>query len=140
MMTIISILLMSLLSLELAAAPLPRPRPRPPRRIHYRHPRPNPVGKAISRVPWQTVLAGGAAASGIVFAYKVSDGIQKGTMEAAGKEPGLFLDRLGGITGTMQIICGVCVLAAAGYFVWRVYCRCRKPPDSDADDIERPSP
>ena len=138
MMTIISIILLSLMSLELAAVPLPRPRPRPPRRVHYRRPRPNPVGKAISRVPWQTVLAGGAAASGIVFAYKVSDGIQKGTMEAAGKEPGMFLEKLGGITGTMQIICAVCVLVAIAYFLWRVYCKRRKPPDNNND--EKPSP
>ena len=140
MMTIISIILMSLMSLELAAVPLPRPRPRPPRRIHCHRPRPNPVGKAISKVPWQTVLAGGAAASGIVFAYKVSDGIQKGTMEAAGKKPGMFLEKLGGITGTMQIICAVCLLIAIAYFLWRVYYRRRKPPDSGTDDVERPSP
>lgn len=59
-------------------------------------------------------------------------------MEAAGKEPGLFLEKLGGITGTMQIICAVCVLVAIAYFLWRVYYRRRKPPDNNND--EKPSP
>jgi len=137
MTRIISIILMSLMSLELAATPIPRPRPRPLRRIRYHHSRPNPVGKAISRVPWQTVLAGGAAASGIVFAYKVADGIQKSTVEAADREPGLFLDKLGGFNGTMQAICAASILIVVAYLVWRIGYRNRKPPDNNNDD--RPS-
>ena len=137
MKRIIPFLLASALIMELIAVPLPRPRPRIPRRMP-RHARPNPVGKAISNIPWQTVLAGGAAASGIVFAYKVSDGIQKGTVEAAKKAPENFMDRCTGISGTMQVLCAVCVLIAIAYLVWRLGYRNRKPPDNNADE-DRPS-
>ena len=41
----------------------------------------------IKDIPWQLVLAGGAAASGVVFAYKVGDGIQQGTIESARQAP-----------------------------------------------------
>lgn len=133
MKRIILFLMASVIIAELIAVPLPRPRPRMPRRIPSR-PRPNPVGKAISRVPWQTVLAGGAAASGIVFAYKVADGIQKGTVEAAKKAPENFIDRCTGISGTMQAVCAACVLIALAYLVWRLGYRNRKPPDNNVTD------
>lgn len=62
-----------LISMELIAAPHPRPRPQHYRNIPSRISGQHPIGDAIRSVPWQVVLAGGAAASGVVFAYKVAD-------------------------------------------------------------------
>ncbi|MBQ9447897.1 MAG: hypothetical protein IJU61_14960 [Victivallales bacterium] len=42
-----------------------------------------PPLSAIKEIPWQLVLAGGAAALGVICAYKVGDGIQHGTIESA---------------------------------------------------------
>ena len=82
--TLLTILALSMLSMQLDAAPFPRPRPRLAHRYHpHSRFRPSTVVKSISQVPWQTVLAGGAAVSGVVFAYKVADGIQTGAVEAA---------------------------------------------------------
>ncbi len=107
------------LSAPLLAAPRPRPQ----------HRRPHGHRLRVPHVPWQTILAGGAAAGGVVFAYKVADGIQKGTMEAARSAPETFIGKCGGVPGTMQAASAVCVLVAIGYLAWRVGSR----PDSKGE-------
>ncbi len=107
-----------MLSTGLAAAPRIRPRLRPPRRAPTV--RPCSPGDAIRRIPWQLVAAGGAAASGIVFAYKISDGIQQGTVESARRAPETFIDKTIGIGETVKLtVCGVglCVIVC---LAWRI--------------------
>ncbi len=98
------------LSAPLLAAPRPR----------LIHRRPHGHRLRVPHVPWQTILAGGAAAGGVVFAYKVADGIQKGTVEAARSAPETFIGKCGGVPGTMQAASAVCVLIAIAYLAWRV--------------------
>ena len=123
------------LSAELLAVPRPRPRPRPPRR----HPPVRRVGDALKGVPWQLVLAGGAAASGVVFAYKVGDGLQKGTVEAAREAPERFLDKFGGPAGTVRIAAAVITLAAIAYAVWRISLRGRPPTQAQLPEQSSPN-
>ena len=98
----------------------------PPRRI------PKPSGHhrpmRIPIVPWQTIVAGGAAVSGVVFAYKVADGIQSGMVEAAKSAPDRFLDKCGGIGGTAQIASAIIVIVGIAYLAWRLALH-GKPPE-----------
>ncbi len=112
----ILVTLLMFFSTALAAAPRIRP--------HLRHPRRAPTvrpcspGDAIRRIPWKLVAAGGAAASGVVFAYKISDGIQQGTVESARRAPETFIDKTIGIGETVKlIVCGV-VLCAIVCLAW----------------------
>ncbi len=88
----------------------------------------------VHHLPWQTIVAGGLTAGGVVFAYKVSDGIQKGTVEAARSAPDRFIGRCSGVSGTMQAACAVCVLIAIGYLAWRVGVRQKAKTDESATD------
>lgn len=76
--------------------------------------------RSISQIPWQTILAGGAAASGIVFAYKVADGIQTGTVEAARSSPETFLKNGGDTIGTMKAAALLAVVSITGFIGWRL--------------------
>ena len=82
----------------------------------------------IPTVPWQTIVAGGAAVSGVVFAYKVADGIQSGMAEAAKTSPDKFLDKCGGVGGTVQIASAVIVIVGIAYLAWRLALH-GKPPE-----------
>ena len=101
----------------------------PPRRI------PKPSGHhrpmRIPIVPWQTIVAGGAAVSGVVFAYKVADGIQSGMVEAAKSTPDRFLDKCGGVGGTAQIASAIIVIVGIAYLAWRLALH-GKPPERRA--------
>lgn len=125
---LLTILALSMLSMQLDAAPFPRPRPRMAYRYHpHSRFRPSTVVKSISQVPWQTVLAGGAAASGVVFAYKVADGIQTGTVEAARSSPDAFLKNGMDAVGTVKAAVMLSVAFVIVFMVWRLT-RHRKPP------------
>lgn len=82
----------------------------------------------IPTVPWQTIVAGGAAVSGVVFAYKVADGIQSGMSEAAKSAPDRFLDKCGGVGGTAQIASAIIVIVGIAYLAWRLALH-GKPPE-----------
>ena len=122
------LLALSFLSMQLDAAPRIKPHPHTPYRHHtYRRHQPSPIVKSISRIPWQTVAAGGAAVSGVIFAYKIADGIQQGTVEAARSSPEAFINKGANALDTVKaaILIGVaCIVVIVG---WRL-ARNRKPP------------
>ncbi len=108
------LLALSFLSMQLDAAPRIKPHPHTPYRHHpYRRHQPSPIVKSISRMPWQTVAAGGAAVSGVIFAYKVADGIQQGTVEAARSSPEAFMQKGTNAMDTVKtaVLIGVVVIA-----------------------------
>ena len=118
----LTILLLLLSASLMAAHPL---------RIHPRRiPKPMKSHRPmrIPTVPWQTIVAGGAAVSGVVFAYKVADGIQSGMAEAAKESPERFLDKCGGVGGTVQIASAVIVIVGIAYLAWRLALH-GKPPE-----------
>ena len=123
------------------AAPHPRPRPRRPCPVRRpAHSAPCQSARFLKDVPWQLVVAGGAAVSGVVFAYKVADGIQQGTVEAARTSPADFAGALGGFGGTVHAVSAVIVLVASGYLAWRLARRRdRLPPEPPRHDIANPS-
>lgn len=94
--------------------------------------------EAIGKIPWQLVVAGGAAASGIVFAYKVGDGIQRKAAGATGDVQNGTQSNGG--CDTAQLICAVCALFATGYLIWRIGYRRRPLPESQDAEDDRPSP
>ena len=73
-------LLLIAFSTQLLAVHAPRLRPRCKTRPVERH-----GPRHMPNVPWQTIVAGRGAVSGVVFAYKVAKSIQSG-MEAVVKE------------------------------------------------------
>ncbi|MBR4675462.1 MAG: hypothetical protein IKP00_13430 [Victivallales bacterium] len=115
--------LLIVFSAQLLAVHAPRLRPRCRTRPVERH-----GPRRMPSVPWQTIVAGGAAVSGVVFAYKVAEGIQSGMEEAARESPDRFLDRCGGIGGTVQIASAVIVIAGIAYLAWRLAIH-GKPPE-----------
>jgi hypothetical protein len=126
--TLLIILALSLLSIQLDAAPCIKPRPHTPRRHHlHRRFQPSPIVKSISQIPWQTVAAGGAAVSGVLFAYKVADGIQTGTIEAARSSPDAFIQKGANAMETVKALGLIGVFSFIGLVVWRL-ARQRKPP------------
>lgn len=121
MKTIPTFLIVLALSMQLSATPKARPHPY---RSHQHHPHsrfhPPATARPISRMPWQTVLAGGAATSGIVFAYKVADGIQTGTVEAARSSPETFLKSGKDVIGTLKTATILVVVSITGFMGWRL--------------------
>ncbi len=93
-------------------------------RAHQHHPHsrfpPPTTTRSISRIPWQTVLAGGTAVSGIVFAYKVADGIQTGTVEAARSSPETFLKNGKDVIGTLKIVTILAMISFTSFLGWRL--------------------
>jgi len=136
-------LLAMLLSLELLAAPHPRPR-RPYRRpVPSRTARPHHhVGDTFRKIPWQLVLAGGAAASSLVFAYKVGDGLRQGAVESAKTAPETYIESLG-----LVAVCATAfLLMAIAYALWRtrrtrgqILPTTANPPNPHTD-TSKPSP
>lgn len=123
-----TLLALSFLSMQLDAALRIKPHPYTPYRHHpYRRHQPSQIVKSISRIPWRTVAAGGVAVSGVIFAYKVADGIQQGTVEAARSSPETFLKNGTDIIATVKttVLIGVVVMVIV--FGWRL-ARNSKPP------------
>lgn len=128
MKRIIVLIILPAFFMQLFAAPHARPSTRGKHVFYYRrHSPPCPLAKSICRIPWQTVAAGGAAVSGVIFAYKVADGIQQGTVEAARSSPEAFINKGANALDTVKtaILIGVaCIVAIVG---WRL-ARNRNPP------------
>lgn len=134
-----ALLLTTVLVMAASAAPHFRPR-RPYLRYRPRRTAPHHSAKILKEVPWQLVVSGGMAVGGIVFAYKVADGIQQGLVEVAHTSPAEFTGAIGGVGGTVQTIAAVIVIAGVGYLVWRL-ARLRdwlppKPPPKLQDNPE----
>ncbi len=65
--------------------------------------------------------------SGVIFAYKVADGIQQGTVEAARTSPETFIRKETDIVENTKAVVLVAMIFAAGFGGWRL-ARKRKPP------------
>ena len=94
-------LLCLLLGTELVAAP----RMMRHRRFHGRP----------CRIPWQTIVAGGAAVSGIVLAYKIGNGFEQGAIESAKSAPERFIDKFGGVGDTLRTACAIIAIIGIVY-------------------------
>ena len=128
MKTLLAILALSLLSMPLDAAPRIKPHPQMPRSHHaFRQLPRRRMADSVCRMPWQTVAAGGAAVSGVVFAYKVADGIQTGTIEAARSSPEAFIQKGTNAMETVKAVGLIGVVSVIGLAVWRLACH-RKTP------------
>lgn len=128
MKRLLSFLIVSALSMQLVASPHARPHPRMWINHHSYHGRkPSPLARSIIRLPWQMVVAGGAAVSGVVFAYKVADGIQQGTVESARSSPEAFINKGMDVMETMKAIVLIAVIITAVFIGWRL-ARNHKPP------------
>lgn len=128
-------LLLIAFSTQLLAVHAPRLRPRcRPRPVERHGPRRMP------NVPWQTIVASGVAVSGVVFAYKVADGIQLGMAEAAKESPDRFLDKCGGVGGTAQIASAVITIVAIAYLAWCLTLRRRPAPQRQSNPSQDHEP
>ena len=102
---------------------------------HIQHPKHAPFihrnipFPTIKDIPWQLVLAGGAAASGIVFAYKVGDGIQQGMIESARQAPEAFMDKSSGIGKTIMLAVAIGISGSIAYLTWNLTSRNRRKKD-----------
>ncbi len=136
---IIALLLAIAVSGSLFAAPRPRPIPRP----RHRHAAPHARPMRIPHVPWQAIIAGGASGAGIVFAYKIADGIQTATVEAAKASPESFIGKCTDASGYVHVACAVIVIATIAYIAWLFAFRRRRPPvlaGHDNDSADKPHP
>ena len=128
MKRLLAFLIASALSMQLGASPHARLHPRMLSNYHSYHGRkPSPLARSICKLPWQLVVAGGAAVSGVVFAYKVADGIQQGTVESARSSPEAFINKGMDVMGTMKAIVLIAVVLVVVFVDWRL-ARNRKPP------------
>ena len=63
------------------------------------HPRPRP---RLPRIPWETIVAGGAAAGTVIAAYKIGNGLEAGIQTAAQNDPQAFITNLAAIPQTFS--------------------------------------
>ena len=81
------------------------------------HPRPL---RRLPRIPWETVVAGGAAAGTVIAAYKISDGVEEGLKTVARSNPEAFVSTLS-VFPRLFSWGAILVLAGGGYILWRRY-------------------
>lgn len=108
-MKTILILLLALITAFVSAAPIRRPyrKPLKPARVETTHP-----------VSWKAVAAAGAAATGVVAAYKIGSGVEDGLSTAAKEAPVAFLSSitLSSLFIPLITVVGVPVV---GYLIWQ---------------------
>ena len=81
--------------------------------------RPRPL-RRVPRIPWDTIVAGGAAAGTVIAAYKISDGVEDGLKTVARSNPEAFASTL----SVFPRLCGwgtILLLIGGGYVLWRRY-------------------
>lgn len=92
-----------------------------PQHHHHRIRRHQHSSHRISRihdpVSWKTIAAGGAAAGGVVAAYKISDGVEEGLKTVAREKPEVFSGILTPFAWPLHVIT-VAGLVYAGYRIW----------------------
>ena len=102
-------LLLAIITAFVSAAPVRRPfrKPLKPARVETTHP-----------VSWKTIAAGGAAATGVVAAYKIGSGVEDGLSTAAKEAPVAFLSSitLSSLFIPLITVVGVPVV---GYLIWQ---------------------
>ena len=88
MKSLLTLLLALLSVVMLAAAP----------NIHRPHRHVSAPRKTEIVVPWETVVAGGAAAGTVIAAYKISDGVEDSIKTVAKEKPEVFAGTLSVLT------------------------------------------
>lgn len=106
------ILLAALIAGGLAcdAVPLYRPCRRVPQKIGQMY-----------KVSWKQIAAGGGAASAVIAAYKVSDGVQQGMKRAAEKRPEHVIGLLSGLTLPFRFALWCISLAGLTWIALKIY-------------------
>ena len=75
---------------------------------------PKPMPHSLT---WKQIAAGGAAAGGVVAAYKISDGVEEGLKTVAREKPEVFSGILTLFAWPLHVIT-VAGLVYAGYRIW----------------------
>jgi len=107
--------LLSVLILASVLTAFAGPHPRPQARRHH-HPSYR-ISRIYEPVSWKTIAAGGAAAGGVVAAYKISDGMEEGLKTVAREKPEVFSGILTPFAWPLHVIT-VAGLVYAGYRIW----------------------
>lgn len=109
-MKTILILLLALITAFASAAPIRRP---------YRKPlKPARVVETTHPVSWKTVAAAGAAATGVVAAYKIGSGVEDGLSTAAKEAPVAFLSSIT-LSSLFIPLITVVGIPVVGYLIWQ---------------------
>ncbi len=104
------VLFLALVAAFVAAAPMHRPfqKPlKPARVVETTHP-----------VSWKTIAAGGAAATGVVAAYKIGSGVEDGLSTAAKEAPVAFLSSIT-LSSLFIPLIAVVGIPVVGFFLWQ---------------------
>jgi len=104
------VLFLALVTAFVAAAPMRRPfqKPlKPARVVETTHP-----------VSWKTIAAGGAAATGVVAAYKIGSGVEDGLSTAAKEAPVAFLSSIT-LSSLFIPLIAVVGIPVVGFFIWQ---------------------
>lgn len=103
-------LLLAIITAFVSAAPMRRPfrKPlKPARLVETTHP-----------VSWKTIAAGGAAATGVVAAYKNGSGVEDGLSTAAKEAPVAFLSSIT-LSSLFIPLIAVVGIPVVGFFIWQ---------------------
>lgn len=102
-------LLLAIITAFVSAAPVRRPfrKPLKPARVETTHP-----------VSWKTIAAGGAAATGVVAAYKIGSGVEDGLSTAAKEAPVAFLSSIT-LSSLFIPLIAVVGIPVVGFFIWQ---------------------
>ena len=104
------VLFLALVTAFVAAAPVRRP---------FRKPlKPARVVETTHPVSWKTIAAGGAAATGVVAAYKIGSGVEDGLSTAAKEAPVAFLSSIT-LSSLFIPLIAVVGIPVVGFFIWQ---------------------
>lgn len=73
------------------------------------------------KVSWKQIAAGGGAASAVIAAYKVSDGVQQGLKRTAEKRPEHVIGLLSGLTLPFRFALWCISLAGLTWIALKIY-------------------
>ena len=104
------VLFLALVTAFVAAAPMRRPFQKPLK--------PACVVETTHPVSWKTIAAGGAAATGVVAAYKIGSGVEDGLSTAAKEAPVAFLSSIT-LSSLFIPLIAVVGIPVVGFFIWQ---------------------
>ena len=105
------ILILCFLGCMLSAAAAGPRYHRPPR---HRSPHQSSI---VHKIPWKTIVAGGAATGIVITSYKLSDGVETGLETAAQKRPDLFLQQINPWSLSLKLLLGGGIVAVLYYLI-----------------------